>query len=153
MVLGEAGVELACDVALEAADGFGFGFAFGAAALEVVAGGGVIGEAGDDDASEGAVGLSVTGPAESVSLLLAAGGVERCSSAEASEGTFVSDPVGVLARGDEERAGGVGADAEPVEQLGGGVGDQRCQDGVERQHFLVECVDPAGEALEREAGC
>jgi hypothetical protein len=94
---GEAGVELACDVTLEAADGFGFGLAFGAAALEVVAGGGVIGEARDDDAPEGTVGLAVTGPAESVSLLLAAGGVERRSSAEASEGAFVADPVGVLA--------------------------------------------------------
>jgi len=34
-VVWEVCVELACDVSLEASDGFGFGFAFGAAALEV----------------------------------------------------------------------------------------------------------------------
>jgi len=33
--VGGAGMELACDVALEAADGFGFGLAFGAAALQI----------------------------------------------------------------------------------------------------------------------
>src|SRR3974377_458125 len=66
------GEELASDVALEAADGFGLGFAFVAAAAEVRAGVGVVGEAGDDDAPQGAVGLAVAGPAESMALLLAA---------------------------------------------------------------------------------
>ena len=108
----EVCVELACDVLLEAADGFGFGFAFGAAALEVAAGRRVVGEAGDHDPPQGAVGLAVTGTAEPMSLLFAAGGVERCGAAESCEGSFVADPVRVLAGGDEERACGVGADAE-----------------------------------------
>ncbi len=64
--LGEAGVELSCDVALEAADGFGLGLAFGASTLEVVAGWGVVGEAGDDDSPQGAVGLTITGSAEAM---------------------------------------------------------------------------------------
>jgi len=51
--------------------------------------------------------LAVTGPAESVTVLFATRGIERCSSAEASEGTFVADPVGVLARGDEWSEHGV----------------------------------------------
>jgi hypothetical protein len=92
--------------------------------------------------------LAVTGSAEPVSLLLAAGGVEGRSSTKASEGSFVADPVGVFACGDEQCAGGVGADTEPLEHLGGGRGDQRSEDGVERCEFLVEGEDPASEAFE-----
>ena len=55
----EACVELSGDVALETADRFGFCFAFGAAALEVAAGLGAVGEAGNDDAPECAVGLAI----------------------------------------------------------------------------------------------
>ena len=68
----ETRVELARDVALEAADGFGFGLAFGAAALEVATSRGVVGEAGDNDAPKGAVGLTVSTAAESMPLLFAA---------------------------------------------------------------------------------
>ena len=68
----EAGVELSCDVALEAADGFGFGFAFGASALEVAAGRGVVGKACDHDPPQCAVGLAITSTAETVTLLFAA---------------------------------------------------------------------------------
>ena len=93
----EACVEFACDVALEASDGFGFGFSFVAAALEVVACRGVVGETCDHDAPERTVGLTVAAAAESVSLLFAARGVEWCGSAQSSEGSFVADPAGVLA--------------------------------------------------------
>jgi hypothetical protein len=82
----EAGVELSGDVALEAADGFGFGFALGAAALEVVAVGGVVGEAGDHDPPQGAVGLTISRAAESMALLFAAGSIEGRDAAESGEG-------------------------------------------------------------------
>ena len=108
----EVCVELACDVLLEAADGFGFGFAFGAAGLEVAAGCGVVGEAGDHDPPQGAVGLAVTGSAEAMSLLFAAGCVQWCGATEPCEGAFVVGAAGVLAGRDEECARGVGADAE-----------------------------------------
>jgi len=75
-LLWEVRVELSCDVALEAADGFGCGFAFGAAALEVMAGCGVVRQAGDHDPPEGAVGLTVAAAVESMPLLFAARGVE-----------------------------------------------------------------------------
>jgi hypothetical protein len=59
--LWEIGVELSCDVALEAADRFGFGFAFFASALKVVASGWVVGGARDHDPPQSAVGLAVPG--------------------------------------------------------------------------------------------
>ena len=71
-LLWEACVELSCDVALEAADGFAFGLAFGAAALEVATGRGVVGEACDHDPPQSAVGLAVSGTTEAVTLVFAA---------------------------------------------------------------------------------
>src|SRR5262245_29065524 len=55
LLLWEACVELSCDVALKAADGFGFGLAFGASALEVTAGRGVVGQSSDHDSPQGTV--------------------------------------------------------------------------------------------------
>ena len=110
--------EAAGDVALEAADGFGFGLAFGAASLEIATSLGVVGEAGDHDAPEGAVRLTVTAAAESMPLLFAAGGIEWCGAAESGEGSLVVDPTGVLTGGDEQRAGGVGADPNTVDCSG-----------------------------------
>ena len=85
-----------------------------------------------------------------MSLLFAARRVEWRSSAESGEGTFVADPVRVLAGGDEERAGGVGADAETFDHLGCGLGDERCEKPVEGVDLVVEFEDPPGEGLERE---
>ena len=149
-LLREAGVELAGDVALEAADGFGFGLAFGAASLEVVAGCGVVGEPGDHDAPERAVGLTVTTTAESMPLLFAARGVERRGSAESGEGSFVVDPARVLAGGDEQRAGGVGADPDSFDQLGRGFGDEWCEELVEHVDLVIEFEDTPREGLERD---
>src|SRR3954447_24252387 len=118
----KACVELAGDVALEAADGFGFGLAFGAAPLEIATSRGIVGEAGDHDAPEGAVGLTVAAAAESMPLLFAARRIEWRGSTESGEGSVVVDPTGVLTGGDEQRAGGVGADANTFEQRAGGVG-------------------------------
>jgi hypothetical protein len=69
--LWEPVVELSGDVALEAADGFGFGLALAETALEVAPCVGVVGEPADHDPPERRVGLAVAGAAESVSLLLA----------------------------------------------------------------------------------
>ena len=97
----EACVEFACDVTLEATDGFGFGFAFGAAALEVCACRRVVGEAGDNDPPEGTVGLTIATTTEAMSLLFAAGCVEWCGATQPREGSFVVDPARVLAGGDQ----------------------------------------------------
>src|ERR1700719_1103980 len=149
--LGEVCVELSCDVALEAADRFGFGLAFGASALEVVAGGGVMGQTRDHDPPQSAVGLTISRAAESMSLLFAAGSIEGRGAAESGEGTLVAYPARVLAGGDEKRARGVGADADPFDHLWGGLGDEWREDRVEGGDFIVEFEHPSGERLERKA--
>src|SRR3974377_943866 len=146
------GEELASDVALEAADGFGLGFAFVAAASEVRAGVGVVGEAGDDDAPQGAVGLAVAGPAEAMSLLLAAGCVQGCGATQTRESPLVAEAVRVLARGDEECAGGLGADTELFHELRSGVRDEWFENVVEGANFVIEFQHAAGGGLGGEAG-
>jgi hypothetical protein len=47
--------------------------------------------------------LAVATAVESVSFVFAAAGVERRHSAQMSEGGFVAEPTGVVARGDQER--------------------------------------------------
>src|SRR5215831_9090816 len=146
----EVCVELACDVALEASDCFGFGLAFGAAALEVAAGCGVVRETGDHDPPQCAVGLAVTGAAEAMSLLFAAGRVERCGAAKSREGSLVMDPVGVLAGGDEQCARGIGPDTETLDHRGGGLGDQWCQQVLKRADLFIEFPYALCERLECE---
>ena len=64
--LAEVGVDLAGDVALEAADDLWLGFAFRGAPLGVGAGGGVGAEAGEHDPPQGVVGLAVAAGVEPV---------------------------------------------------------------------------------------
>src|SRR5918995_285765 len=89
--LGDELVDLAGDVALQAADGFPAGLAVGDA--------------------PGEVGASVATAVEPATLGLAGGGLDRADAAERGEGCFVVEALGVVAGGDEQRRGGVGADA------------------------------------------
>ena len=73
-----------------------------------------------------------------VSLLFAARGVEGRGSAEPGEGSFVTDPAGVLPRGDEERAGGVGADSDSFDYLA------RCPRTRRGTQLLRHKVGPGG---------
>ena len=57
--VGEEPVDLACDVAFEAADDLAAGFAVGASALGVVDGALVDAQPGDGDAPQGVVGVAV----------------------------------------------------------------------------------------------
>src|SRR4051812_29889868 len=95
----KACVELAGDVALEAADGFGFGLAFGAAPLEIATSRGIVGEAGDHDAPEGAVGLTGAAAAGAMPLLFFARRIEWGGSPESGGGEFVVGSRGVFSRG------------------------------------------------------
>ena len=87
------------------------------AALEVVAGALVPAEPGQDDAVEGGVGLPVAAAVEAVSLGLAGGCFDGADAAQGGEGGLASQPFGVVAGGDEQRGGGVGADAVAFQQL------------------------------------
>ena len=63
---GEVGVDLAGDVALEAADDFAFAQPFGGPPLDVVTGGLMTAQADDGDDVEGTVGGTVAAAAETV---------------------------------------------------------------------------------------
>ena len=94
-------VELAGEVAFEAADNLGGGLAFGAAAGDVGAGGSVPAQPDDGDAVEGGVGLEVAAAVEPVSGGLAGGGGDRAGAADGGEGGFRVQPMWVVAGGDE----------------------------------------------------
>ena len=58
-VASQCAVELSCDEAFEAADGFFFGLAFGEAAVHVAAGSFAVAEPDDDDHVQSSVGVAV----------------------------------------------------------------------------------------------
>ena len=87
-------VDLAGDVALQAADDLAFAQSFGGAALDVVAGGLVVPDADDGDDVERAVGGTVTAAAEPVTAGgSSAAGRLWCDTAEFGEGCFAVDAV------------------------------------------------------------
>src|SRR5665647_968288 len=112
----ERGVDLAGDVAFEAAHDLAFALALAGAAVNVGPGRLVVAHADEDDAVECGVGLAVAAPVGPVAVCLARGGVDRGGAAEHREGGFGAESFGVVAGGDQERAGGVGADAERLEE-------------------------------------
>ncbi len=67
----EQSPDVSGEVALEAADRFAGGLAFGAAAFDVVAGWLVAAGAGDDDAVQGVVDLAVAAGVQALSLVVA----------------------------------------------------------------------------------
>jgi hypothetical protein len=94
--------DFAGDIALEASHDLVFGFAFGQASGDVVAGGLVAAHPHDQDDVQGTVGVAV----ESVPNGFAAGGFQRADFAEFGEGGVAADPVGVVADRREQRGGG-----------------------------------------------
>ena len=76
---------MAGEVALEAADGFAGGLAFGAAAGDVVRVCGVAAGAGDDDAVKRGVDLAVAALVEALSLGVAGAGGDRRDAGGAGE--------------------------------------------------------------------
>src|SRR6266545_7546006 len=104
-------VELAGDVAFEAADDLLFGETVFGASFHVGAGAGVPAQAADDDPVERFVGLPVAAPVEAVAVGLAGGGGDRRGAAEHGERCFGDEPVVVVPGGDQELAGDVDADA------------------------------------------
>src|SRR6266536_6206997 len=83
--VGEVGtegvVELAGDVALEAADDLGFGQALGGATVGVGAGASAVAEAADGDQVDCAVGVAVAAAVEPVAARASGGGGDRAGAA------------------------------------------------------------------------
>jgi hypothetical protein len=82
---GEDAVDAPGDVALERADRFATGFAFGEASCDVGADGRVDPHLGDRDDVERSVQSPVAGAVEAVAALFAAGGIERAAAAVGRE--------------------------------------------------------------------
>ena len=86
-------VDLAGDIAFEAAEGFPAGLAVGDAAGDVV-GVEVPAQSGQDDGVQGAVRSSVAATVQPAALGLAGGGLDRAHAAEGGDGSFVVEVAG-----------------------------------------------------------
>ena len=121
----EVAVDLAGDVTLEDTHDLRLALAFESAPLDVGAGARVRAHAGEHDAPQGMVGLTVAAPVESMADRLAGRGVDRGDPAEVGEGGFGGDPLGVVTGGDEQQRGGVDADTVEGEEARRGGPDER----------------------------
>jgi hypothetical protein len=95
-----------------------------------------------------AVRLSVAAVVESVAAGAAGAGLDRGGGAELREGGFASEALDVLAGGDEQLAGALGADSEELDGPRSGGGDELLELSVEFEEFAVERTDASGEATE-----
>jgi hypothetical protein len=68
---------------------------------------------------------------EAVTFVLAARGIERGDAAELGEGGFVLESLGVVAGGDQEGGGHVGAHAVDGIELGSSLGDEDLEQPVD----------------------
>src|SRR6266511_2995978 len=128
--LGQYGEHLPCDVALEAADDLLLGLALLETPRHVVLGCWVVAQPHQHDAIQRGVGLAVTAPVEPVAGRLAGGRLDRGGAAQHREAGIAAKPAGVVAGGDQQRAGAVLADAEQRHQLGRRLGGEAVQLGV-----------------------
>src|SRR6266542_105314 len=145
-------VELARDVALEAADDVAFGEAFGGAAGGVGAGAGAVVQPADGDHVQRLVGLAVTATIESVARGASGAGGDRGGGAEAREGGFALQPVDGLAGGDQQLARVHGADAEQAGRARGSDAGEAVELALELSDLEVEVADTPGEAAQRKLG-
>src|SRR5690242_369289 len=96
---GEGVVDLAGDIAFEAAEDVSFGQTFGGAAGDVVAGALVVAHADQDDGVQGAVGGAVTAAVEAVAVSASRGCGDGGDAGQMGEGCFRAQAVGVVSDG------------------------------------------------------
>ena len=148
----EGAVELSGDEAFEAADEFLFGFALGEPAVHVAAGSFAVAEPDDDDHVQSAVGVAVAREVEPV----AACAPWRCGDGrgptQVGEGCLGAEPVDVLAYGDEQGRGVVGAAAEARQGHRRCDSDQPVEPALEFGGFGAELGDAATEAAQSGLG-
>ncbi len=142
---GEVVEDLAGDVALEAPHGFDLREAFLASALDVAASPRIGRQADHHDPPERGIGVAITTSVQPVALLLSGRRIERGDATEVGEGALAPQPLGVVAGGDQERSGGLGANAGEADQIGRGFGDQRAQHGVELGDLGVDVAHSPGQ--------
>src|SRR4051812_35054705 len=146
---GQVGVDLACDVALEAADDLALAQAFGGPACDIVASWLVMSHPDDSDDVEGAVCRSITAAAEPV----APGGAATAGGlwghpAELGECGLVPNPFGVVAGGDQELSGDLSSDAMQLNQCRCGRFDHGLDLAVESLDLFIERFPAAREVAQ-----
>src|SRR5262245_29419621 len=148
----EVVVDLAGDVALEAADDLALREPFGFPSRGVGAGTRTEAEARDRGEVEGAIGLPVATAIEPVALRHAGTRGERRHAAEHREAGLAAQPLRVVTSGDEQLAGDLDADPDLVEQLRVELADELLDRLVQIRDLVVELDDPTSDALERDPG-
>src|SRR5215207_4841666 len=100
-------VDLAGQVALDAADRFGLALALADSALEIGTGGWVGGQADDGDAPERRVQVPVAASVEAVPRGFAAAGWHGVDTAECGERALLREPAAVVAGTDQDAGRGL----------------------------------------------
>ena len=117
-------MDLAGDVALEAADDLLLGLALAGAALDVGAGLRAVAQTADRDHVQGSVGLAIAPVVEAVAATLPRGDRDRAGAAKRGKRGLAAQPLDVLAGGEQELSGVPGGDPEQGGGPGGGARDQ-----------------------------
>jgi len=144
----EGVVELAGDVALEAADDLGLGQAFGGATGGVGAGAWVVAQASEDDHVEGVVGGAIAAAVEAVAVGPSAASGDGGHAAQVRERCLGVQPLGVVPERGQELAGDFGADAGQCDQARSGRGHQRAEFDVSFADLLAEVLVAAGKTAQ-----
>src|SRR5215212_4932013 len=120
----EGVVDLAGEVALDAADDLGFGQALFGPPFDIGAGAGTEPHPDDHGQVQGPVGVAVPAAVQPVPAGLARAGRDGGDPAQVGEGGLAAEPLGVLAGGCQQLAGVVVADREQLQEPGSGPTDE-----------------------------
>jgi hypothetical protein len=148
----QAGVDLAGDVTLEAADDFLLRQAFFSAPVGVGAGRGVGAQPGDHDPVEGVVGLAVAAGAGAVTGDFPRRCGDRGNRAQVRPGGLGAEPLGVVPGGDEQQRRGVRADAVKGKQARGVAGHEGDDELVEAAELAAGKLGAPAELAQRDPG-
>ena len=143
-------IELASDIALQAADDFAFGLTLRGALRRVSPGAGAIAQADEHDPVQRAVGLTVAARVQAMSLRAPGGRLEGCGAAEPCEGGLARQPSDVLAGGDKQLRGVHDADTGQCEGAGRDPLHKWPQRLVEIGNLAVQLGDVVSDAAQRE---
>jgi|SRR5450755_49567 hypothetical protein len=141
-VSAEGVVDLAGDVAFEAAHDLTLAFAFTHAALGVGVGALAVAQTADRDEVQRSVGLAVAAGVEAVANGFARGRGDWAGATDGSERRFAVEALDVLAGCDEHLSGVAGGDPEQLHGAWGSGRDKSLEVVVERRDFSVERFDP-----------
>jgi hypothetical protein len=117
------------------------------------AGGLVPSKAGQGDAAQGGGCLPVAAAVEALALGLAGGGFDRADPAQRCQRDLGVQAAGIVAGGDEQRSGCVGADAVTGEQVRSVVADGGGHPGVKVADFLGKGLVHVSPVAEGDSAC